>query len=82
MVDRAAVALGAVARQPFPHREPWLALDRLADRLAVALADEPDRLAIGRAFFAIAARDPGARAGFPPVPGMPDCAPAPGIVGM
>ena len=54
MVDRAAVALGAVASQSFPHRQSRLALgDRFADRLAVALADEPDRLAIRRAFFAV-----------------------------
>ena len=54
MVNRTAVALGAVASQSFPHRQPRLALHhRLADRLAVALADEPDRLAIRRAFFPI-----------------------------
>ena len=54
MVDRTAVALGAVACQSFPHRQSRLALHhRFADRLAVALANEPDRLAIRRALFAV-----------------------------
>ena len=54
MVDRPAVALGAVARESFPHRQHRLALHhRLADRFAVALTNEPDRLAIRRPFFPI-----------------------------
>ncbi len=54
MVDRTAIALGAVACQTFPHRQSRLALDdRFTDRLTVALADEPDRLAIRGPLFAV-----------------------------
>ena len=41
---------GPAARAPTARAR---ARDRLADRLAVALANEPDRLAIGGAFFAM-----------------------------
>jgi hypothetical protein len=50
-VDRAAVALGAIARQAVAHREPGLALRPFANRFALALTDEADRLAIGGPFF-------------------------------
>ena len=69
-MDRAAVALAAVARQSFAHRHARLALgDRLADRFAVAATDEPDRLAIGRALPRGTARGPDGRAGFSTGPG-------------
>src|SRR5262249_11231580 len=47
----AAVALAAIACQSLPHREHRLPLRPLADRLAITLPDEPDRLAVRRSLF-------------------------------
>jgi hypothetical protein len=51
MVDGAAVALRAVARQTFTYRQNRLALRPFADWLAVTLSDEPDWLPVCRALF-------------------------------
>ena len=47
----AGVALGTVAGQALADRHPWLPVGSFPQRLA--LADEPDGLAVGRAFLAV-----------------------------
>ncbi len=52
MVNRTPVALRAIAGQSFPHGHGWLlTLGSIANRLAVALANESDRLAVRRCLF-------------------------------
>ena len=51
VMGRAGVALGTVAGQPLANGHPWLTVDPLAQGLA--FADEPDGLAVCRAFLAV-----------------------------
>ena len=52
-VNRTCVALGSVAGEAIAHRDYGVAIGAVAHRLAITLANEPDRLAIGGCLLAM-----------------------------